>query len=352
MIEQYLQNIPPQIYVYLTPGAIVLIGLLLAFLCEKIIPRVMIRLAAKTKWKGDDAIFRSFKGMIFIWITCAAVYQATLLLPISADQMLLVRQLLTLVVIATLTILAARAAIALINLYSTRITGIFASTSIFSNITKVVIFIIGLLIGLQTLGISIAPILAALGVGGLAVALALQDSLSNLFAGLHIIASSQVKPGDFVKLDNGEQGYVEDITWRNTTIRALSKYLIIIPNSKLASSMVLNFSQTGKELTVVAEVTVSYDNDLEKVEKVTLETAAEIMKNVPGGVPDYTPEIRYNVFGDANLKFNVLMRGRKFVDQYLLKHEFLKKLHERFRAEGINFTAPVKAPVQNCCHRP
>lgn len=346
MFEQYLQSLPPQIAEYILPAGILVVGLLLGILCERIILRGLIRLAAKTRWKGDDAIFRSLKGIIFIWIVCAAVYQASIMLPLSADLLQVIRQVLTLIVIASLTILASRAAIAMVNLYSTRIKGIFASTSIFSNITNVVIFIIGMLIALQTLGISIGPILAALGVGGLAVALALQDSLSNLFAGLHIIASSQVKPGDFIKLDNGEQGYVEDITWRNTTIRALSKYLIIIPNAKLASSMVLNFSQTGKELTVVAEVTINYDNDLEKVEKVTLETAEEIMRSVPGGVPEYTPQIRYNIFGDANIKLNVLMRGRKFVDQYLLKHEFLKKLHARFRAEGVNFTTPVKSTSQ------
>lgn len=345
MLEQFMQNLTPYFERYSIPAAVVIAGLLIGILSEKIILRGLTKIAVKTKWKGDDMFFRSFRGIIFIWITCAGIYYAGLMLSMSGEEVILLKRILTLVVIATLTILASRASIALINIYSGRIKGIFASTSIFSNITKAVIFIIGGLIALQTLGITITPILGALGVGGLAVALALQDSLSNLFAGLHIIASSRIKPGDFIKLDNGEQGFIEDITWRNTNIRALSKYLIIIPNSKLASSMVLNYSQTSRELTVIAEVTVSYYNDLEKVEKVTVEVAEEVMKEVPGGVPEFKPHVRFNVFADTNVKMNVMMRGKKFVDQYLLKHEFLKKLHTRYVKEDISFTSAPRPPL-------
>jgi small-conductance mechanosensitive channel len=342
MFNQFLQSIPAEIYTYLPPVAIILASFLLGFLVERVILRMFIRMTAKTRWKGDDAAFKSLKGILFIWVVCAGTYYATVNLPLSGEMHELVRQVLTLVVIASLTILASRVSIAMVNLYSGRIKGIFASTSIFSNITKVVIFIIGFLIGLQTLGISVTPILAALGVGGLAVALALQDSLSNLFSGLHIIASRQVKPGDFIKIENGEQGVIEDITWRNTTIRSLSKYLVIMPNSKLAQAVVVNYSQTGKELTVMAEVPLSYDNDLPHVEKVTQEVAKEIMHSVPGGVPEYVPHIRFNTFETGGITMNVMMRGKQFVDQYLLKHEFLKKLHERYKREGINITAPVR----------
>jgi len=342
MLNQFFQSLPVEIYTYLPPVATIIASILLGFLVERVVLRALIKMASKTKWKGDDAIFKSFKGILFTWVACAGVYYATATSPIPADAVLVIRQILMLVVIATGTILASRAAIALVNLYSGKITNIFASTSIFSNITKVVIFIIGFLIALQTLGISVTPILAALGVGGLAVALALQDSLNNLFSGLYIIASRQVKPGDFIKLENGEQGYIEDITWRNTTIRSLAKYLIIMPNSKLASAIVVNYSQTGKELTVIAEIPLSYDNDLVLVEKVTLEVAKDIMKTVPGGVPDFVPHIRFNQFNDGNIKLNVLLHGKQFVDQYLLKHEFLKRLHERYKKEGINITAPAR----------
>lgn len=342
MFEQIVSKIPPEIYAYLTPAAIIIAALLAGWLAERLVLRSLIRIAAKSRWKGDDAALKSFKGILFAWVVCGGVYYASLTATISSEVLQTLRQFLLIILILTLTILASRVAKAMVNLYSGKIKSIFASTSIFSNITKVVIFIIGFLIALQTLGISITPILAALGVGGLAVALALQDSLNNLFSGLYIIASRQVKPGDFIKLENGEQGYIEDITWRNTTIRSLSKYLVIMPNSKLASAIVVNYSQTGKELTVVAEIPLSYDNDLAHVEKVTLEVAKDVMQNVPGGIPEYDPHTRFSTFSGTGITMNVMMRGKQFVDQYLLKHEFMKRLHERYKKEGINITAPAR----------
>lgn len=219
---------------------------------------------------------------------------------------------------------------------------IFASTSIFANIAKFAIYFIGLLLALQALGFSTTPFLTALGVGGIAVALALQDTLSNLFSGLYIIASQQVKAGDFVKIDTQDQGYIEDITWRNTTIRTLGKNLVIIPNSKMASAIITNYSQPGEDTSVGVDVHISYDNDLAKVEAVTLQVAEEIMKHTPGAVKGFKPSVGYAEFADTYLKMSVSMRGEKFSDQYLIKHEFIKKLHEHFLKEGINITAPVK----------
>jgi small-conductance mechanosensitive channel len=260
---------------------------------------------------------------------------------ISEKAQLLILPLLIILV----SLVAARITVKMIHGHSGKIKGIFASTSIFSNIAKSVIIIIGFLIAMQSLGISIAPILGALGVGGLAVALALQDSLSNLFSGLQIIAARQVKPGEFVKLDNGEQGYIEDITWRNTTIRTLSDNRVIIPNSKMATSIITNYSQPHEALGVVAEVTVSYDNDLEKVEKITEEVAQETVNSIKGALREYKPIVRYNLFNDASIKINVVMKAEEFANQFLIKHEFLKRLHQKYKEEGVNMTTTAK-PVQ------
>jgi small-conductance mechanosensitive channel len=192
------------------------------------------------------------------------------------------------------------------------------------------IFLMGALIILQTLNISITPILTALGVGGLAVALALQDTLSNLFSGLQIIASRQVRPGDYVKLESGEEGYVIDITWRNTAIRALPNNMVIVPNSKLASTLVTNYYQPEKEMAVLVEVGVGYQSELKKVEQTTIEVAREVMHEVKGGVREFEPFIRYHSFGDSSINFTVILRGCEFTDQFLIKHEFIKRLHERF----------------------
>jgi small-conductance mechanosensitive channel len=254
----------------------------------------------------------------------------------------LVYKLLLAIVIFSVTLALARITAGFSNIYAGKAKGTLPSTSIFTNIAKLTVFTIGILIILQSLGISITPILTALGVGGLAVALALQDTLSNLFAGLHIIVSKQVKPGDYVKLDTGEEGYVTDITWRNTTIRALPNNIIVVPNSKLASVIITNYYLPEQEMAVLVQVGVSYDSDLEKVERVTIDVAKEVMREVQGGVPGFDPFIRYHTFSDFSINFTVILRAKEFVDQYLIKHEFVKRLHRRYNEEGIEIPFPIR----------
>ncbi|RKX62343.1 MAG: mechanosensitive ion channel family protein, partial [Thermodesulfobacteriota bacterium] len=214
--------------------------------------------------------------------------------------------------------------------------------SIFKIIIKVVIYFIGFILILNTLNINITPFITSLGIAGLAVGLALQDTLSNFFAGLYILISKKIKPGDYISLDSGIEGYVEDITWRNTTIRQLPNNIVIVPNSKLASSIVTNYYLPEKELAVLVQVGVSYNSDLEKVEKVTIEVAKEVMKEVPGGVPNFEPFIRYHTFGDFSINFTVILRAQTYVDRYLVTHEFIKRLHKRYKEEGIEIPFPIR----------
>jgi small-conductance mechanosensitive channel len=196
---------------------------------------------------------------------------------------------------------------------------------------------------LNTLGISITPILATLGVGGLAVALALQETLSNLFSGFHILMARQIRIGDYVKLETGEEGYVIDINWRTTKIKMLPNNVVLIPNAKLAQAIIVNYYLPEKEMAVLVNLGVHYKSDLKKVEKITCEVAREVMKEVSGGVPEFEPFIRYNTFADFRINFTVILRAREYVDQYLIKHEFIKRLHERYNKENINIPYPIRA---------
>jgi small-conductance mechanosensitive channel len=176
-------------------------------------------------------------------------------------------------------------------------------------------------------------------VGGLAVALALQETLANLFAGIHILASRKVQPGDFVSLE-GTEGYVEDVTWRNTTIRSLPNNLVVVPNARLAGATVVNYHRPARELSVLVEVAVAYDSDLERVERLAVEVAREVLADVEGGVGSFEPLVRYHTLGDSGVLFTVILRAREFTDQYLLKHEFVKRLVRCFAEEGIVIPYP------------
>jgi small-conductance mechanosensitive channel len=324
------------------PAAILLAGVLAGRIADRTLLRRFRALAARTSWRGDDVVLDALRGMGTLWLTLAAAALALPLAPIAGSTVSVSRRILEVALILSLTVAAARVAAGLVRLYSAGAQAALPSTSILQNVTRIVVFAIGVLILLQTFGISITPILGALGVGGLAVALALQDTLSNLFSGLQIILSRQLSVGDYVRMESGEEGYVADINLRNTTIRQLPNNMVIVPNSKLASAIVTNYDQPEPELAVLVPVGVSYASDLEKVEKIAVEVGRETMREVPGAVADFEPFIRYNAFADSSINFSVILRGTEFVSQYLIKHEFIKRLHRRFDREGIEIPFPIR----------
>lgn len=218
-----------------------------------------------------------------------------------------------------------------------------AGPGLIAHLVRFSIYAIALLVILATFGVSVTPVLATLGVGGLAVALALQDTLTNLFAGFYITVSRQLRIGDYVKLETGQEGYITDITWRATRIRALANNTILVPNQRLAAAIVTNYWLPDRELAVLVQVGVHYDSDLEQVERETVAVAREAQQSVPGAVAGFEPFIRYHTFADSSVNFTVILRAREFVDQHLLKHEFVKRLHARYRAAGIVIPYPIRA---------
>ncbi|MFN3870167.1 MAG: mechanosensitive ion channel family protein, partial [Aquificaceae bacterium] len=230
----------------------------------------------------------------------------------------------------------------LLRLYLNRYQTDLPAASLLVQALKVALVVVGVIIAFDKIGIAITPILTALGVGGLAVALALRDTLENLFAGFHILASRQIKVGDYVRLSSGEEGFVEDITWRNTLIRQPSNNIIIVPNSNLSTSIVTNFHMPQPELSVIIPVGVSYDSDLEKVERITLEVAKQVQREVEGAVPDFEPLVRFFQFGDFSINFNVVLRAKDFPSQHLLRSEFIKRLKKRYEEEGIKIPFPTR----------
>ncbi|MDO9585487.1 MAG: mechanosensitive ion channel family protein [Syntrophales bacterium] len=315
-------------------------GFLAGVIIEKVIFARVKKIIKETDWSGGKIIISCIHGMVMLWCVIAGAHAALYNLPLSSTLFNFFQKSLVIITIFTVTIVAERIAVGFIGLYSRGAEGILPAISISSNITKLIIYLVGLLFILQTLGISVVPILTALGVGGLAVALALKDTLANLFAGLHILLSKQIKAGDYIKLNTGEEGYVTDITWRNTAIRTIPNNLIIVPNANLASATITNFNLPEKDVPVRVQVGVSYASDLEKVEKVALDVARKIMEEM--GAPDSEPAVRYQTFGDSSINLTVIMRAKEFADQYMMAHEFIKRLHRRFHEEGIEIPFPIR----------
>lgn len=291
-------------------------------------------------WEGNERILNAVSQAVLLWCTLVGVYIAVPFVPLNANLSGYLQNTLLILFVLSFTITLVRISTDLIMLYSGQ--GNISSLSLFKNIASIGIVLVGILTILSLLGVPIGPSLAALGVGGIAVSLAMQDTLKNLLAGIQLLVDRQINIGDYVRLAGGEEGYVNDISWRTTQIRQLSNNLIIIPNASLAQATIINYSRPEKELSVLFDVGVSYESDLELVERVTIEVAKEVMQAIEGAVPDNEPFIRYNAFSNSSINFTVILRVQEFVHQYTIKHECIKRLAKRYREEGIEVPLPIQ----------
>ncbi|PWB68104.1 mechanosensitive ion channel protein MscS [candidate division GN15 bacterium] len=330
---------------WLWPAIIVGGAVVLGLVIERVILARLRKLADRTEWQGDEIIIDALRGIITTLLVIIGLFFASYSLPIHPSWLALLHKVLKVLLILCGTVALSRMAVGFARLSSVGAEGEIKSASILVYIARASVYLIGVLIILQSLGVSITPLLTALGVGGLAVALALQDTLSNLFAGIHVLASRKVRPGDYIRLETGQEGNVVDISWRTTTIKAPANHLIIVPNTRVASSIVLDFDQPDRETIVVIGLGVGYDSDLGKVERVTIDVAKAVLTEIDGGVPTFEPVVRFTEFGDYAIKFNVILRSRQFGDQFLLKHEFIRRIHERYCKEGIVIPYPVREIV-------
>jgi small-conductance mechanosensitive channel len=324
------------------PAAIgLVVGVLVSLAVRRVVVVRLTRVAARTATQVDDLLLGTIKSALPLWGALLGLHVGVGMSMMSEN----VRETTGQVVVVLLGISMSWTLARLAGFMVRSVGGAnhaLPAARILRNLATVSVFLVGVLITLATIGVSVAPLLTALGVGGLAVGLALQDTLANLFAGFHILVSRQVRPGDFVKLSSGEEGYVEDVAWRYTTIRRLPNDLIIVPNSQLATSVTTNFSLPSSEQGILVPVSVAYEADLEHVERVTLDVARTVLRTVTGGVEGFGPLIRFHTFGDNGIEFNVVLRGKHYTDQYLLKHEFVKLLHQRYAAEGITIPYPQR----------
>jgi small-conductance mechanosensitive channel len=208
---------------------------------------------------------------------------------------------------------------------------------------RVVVLVIGGLILLDAVGVRITPLLTALGVGGLAVALALQDTLSNLFAGVHLLADRPIRVGDYVKIADSIEGHVVDVGWRSTRVRMLQNNVVIVPNKRVAESVIVNYDMPERRMAIQLVVGVGYDSDPDRVEALLTDEGRRAAGEVPGLLAEPAPLARLSPgFGVSSLDFTLSCQVTGFVEQYAVLHELRKRILRRLRAEGIEIPYPTR----------
>lgn len=317
---------------------LVLVGtIVLAFLINSIVLWSLRRLVQRTPTEVLDRLYRLLERYLFPLLIVGLLLVLVDFIPLPTKVLQLSNQFLLILALLLALFLLTKGALLVLRNMEGHYEAIRNIKAPIETITKLIFIVVGGTIILDNLGISLTPLLTTLGIGSLAVAIALQDTLGNFFAGLYIKADRPIKVGHYIRLENGQEGYVERIGWRSTHIRALQNNIVVVPNSKLAQFVITNYYLPQPELAVLVQVGVGYNTQLKKVEKIACEVAKEVLQTVPGSVPSFEPFIRYHTFSQSSIDFTVILRAREFVDNFLIKHEFIKRLHARFQEESIAF---------------
>ncbi len=336
-------SLSEEVKIYLIPSVIILIGFIAGWFAEKFVLNRLKSLAYRTESVIDDILVHSFHHLIMFWFGAGGIYISLHQFPITPQTHAVLIKLFWCIIIFSFTLFIARLLVELTKYYTSKVSGLAGSVSVFTNIIKIVVFSIGTMIILQYLGISITPIITTLGVGGLAVALALQDTLSNFFAGIQILVSKQVRPGDFIRIENAnEEGIIKDITWRNTLVETPQGNVIVVPNAKFSQSMIVNMYLPERKLLFRVEGSVSYDSDLEQVEKILIEIGKKILLENEGGIKDFEPFVRFYAFGDSAIQFRLILACESYEYQFALTHKSIKLIHRTFKEKGIEIPFPQR----------
>jgi small-conductance mechanosensitive channel len=331
------------LYDWIIPSAGYFIWIVLVLLIVPALMRVLKRKAERTRNPFDEILVSALGIPVLLCLVGVGLNLfLTVIPPLPAKWGKYSNALLIILFVLAGYLFFDRVMMEALRRYSRRVDFIESSAGVVKTLCRAIILGFVFLIILARLNITITPFLASLGIGGLVVALALQDTLANFFSGIYIFFDKPIRIGDYIKLESGQEGYVAQIGWRNTRIRMLPNNMLVVPNAKLVSSQITNFYLPETEMAVLVQVGVSYQSDLEKVETVTVEVAREVLQQVNGGVKAFQPFIRYHTFSDFSINFTVILRAREYVDKYLITHEFIKRLHKRYQQEAIEIPFPIR----------
>ncbi|MBU0727561.1 mechanosensitive ion channel family protein [Patescibacteria group bacterium] len=316
-----------------------------AQLVTLIFTAVFEKLASKTNTSFDDELIRMGKKPVYWGVVLGGLYLALSSLSFFTEYLSIIKTVTQIGFILILLIVSVRISRVFFmwasngkNKKKKQIGFVITMQKIFNAL----IYFLALIFILQAVGISISPLVASLGIGGLAVGLALQPTLSNYFSGLYLAADGFLQPGDYIEVDQGLRGYVVAVEWRNTTIRLWNNSLVKIPNSKMADSNITNFEEPKNASSFMVYCGVGYGSDLKKVEKIVLEVANKTQSKKKHGVPDFEPLFRYYEFGDSNINFKVILQADKYVNHHLMKHEFIRDLKAAFDKADITIAFPTR----------
>ncbi len=322
-------------------------SIVLARIAAAVLRRVVHRYTSATETQLDDDVVAALRFPLLALIVVEGTLLALRTLSALDEFQETIERSAVAIMVVLAIIAVQRLLSALLNWYGASVAQRTAtdwdqkSLPMIRRVLNIVIIAIGAMVLLDQLGISITPLLGGLGIGGIAVALALQPLLSNIFASSYMLSDASVRVDDFIEIAGGPTGWVEDIGVRATRIRTFDNNIIIIPNSTLAESTFTNFDAAGAPVDAAITCGVAYEEDLERVEAVCLDELRSIIEEMDEAVGS-DPVFRYQRFGDSNIDFLMKIRATTRRQVGLVTHTMVKRIHARLNAEGITINYPAR----------
>ena len=323
-------------------------SLLLARLLAAVLHRIVHHYTRATETRLDDQVVQAVRLPLLVLIVVQGAFLALRTLPYLDEQRTTLDRVSVAATLLLAVLLAQRLLSALLTWYGAEIAHRTStdwdekSLPMIRRVTNVAIAVIGGMVVLGQLGLSISPLLAGLGIGGIAVALALQPLLTNVFASSYMLSDASIRVGDFIAIEGGPSGWVEDIGFRATRIRTFDNNIIILPNATLAESTVTNFDVAGAPVDAAITCGVAYEEDLERVEQVCLDELRGIVQELDEALDDQQPIFRYKRFGDSNIDFLLKVRAQTRRQVGFVTHTMVKRIHGRLAREGITINYPAR----------
>jgi small-conductance mechanosensitive channel len=324
-------------------GIAIALGIGLAgWIVLQLLARLLPGWLRRSRTKLDDLLFAALRRHVPAWFLVTGVAIGARRAPLPPETLQWVDRVVVAILVLSVSIAAASLLTRLLTLRAAPGLERLPVNTLIQNVIRVAILSLGVLVVLGNLGVSITPILTALGVGSLAVALALQPTLSNLFAGFHITLARLVRVGDYVELEAGQKGYVVDIGWRSTVIRELADNTYIVPNARLSEMIVKNYSLPGVDYGIAVDFLMAHGTDLEQAERVVAEEAAGVQAGHAGAAPAGRAAVLYREWLPGGIRISAFLRVRDIRDQGSVTHELIKRIDRRLREAGIEILAPQR----------
>ena len=324
-------------------GAIVL-GRLVRWFAEKILPK----LTAKTETQLDDVLVEVLKAPMLFALTLVGYRIGIKRLSMPANVMEMMADAYKFLLVISTTWFISRAVSTFINVVLKEKVNDESSRmdehalSLIKKVSSFVIWSIGVITALNNAGVDVGALIAGLGIGGVAIALAAQDTAKNIFAGMMILFDRPFKIGELITID-GTTGYVEDMGIRSTKLRTYSGQLVVIPNYKTADSNLTNITREPSRR-IELNVGLTYSTTPEQMRQ-----AMDILRNLPSSVTGIEEKVKvyFTSFGDFSLNITCWYYIKK--DSDLFETQSAVNLHvlDEFNAHGLDFAFPTQTLYVN-----